>query len=226
MDRDFDAVAFDLDGTLYPAASLNLRIVPFLLKHWRLVAAFGRAREQIRHEQEQSSLYHDDFYRYQAQLTAKRLKASPDEVYQRLDRLVYRGWEPLFSQIRLFPYVKELLGELKEKEFKLGLLSDFPPEAKLRYLGLGEGWDAVLCSEATGAIKPALRPFSCLADALGCAPGRILYVGNSYRYDVVGAKRAGMKTALITGFLRGRRKGGDIDVLFQNYRQLHDFVIE
>jgi len=226
MSRDFDAIAFDLDGTLYPNYRLNVRLLPFLLRHWPLLAAFGKTRDRIRAEQEKDpSACNDDFYGYQARLTAERLNAQPELVRDKIDRLIYRGWEPLFLRIKLLPHVTEMLTELKAAGFKLGMLSDFPPQAKLENLGIAGFWDAALCSEATGALKPATRPFACLAEALGCAPQRILYVGNSYRYDVLGAKRAGMKTALLTGQRANRAKPA-ADFSFHDYRHLRDFVLQ
>ena len=218
------AVAFDLDGTLYPNYRLNVRLLPFLLGHWRLLIAFSGARDRIRSEQEESpSSFREDFYDYQAQLTAGRLNAPPHQIREMLERLVYRGFEGHFRKIKLFPHVRELLAELRSAGIKLGLLSDFPPKTKLENLGIAEGWDAVLCSEETGAIKPALRPFACLAEELRCESGEILYVGNSYRYDVLGAKRAGMKTALLAG---GGKQGGDADFTFRNYRQLRNYMLQ
>ena len=227
MSQDLDAVAFDLDGTLYPNYRLNIRLLPFLLGHWPLLVAFGRARDRIRAEQEKApSSFSDDFYGYQARLTAEMLNAPPDKIGEKIDRLVYRGWEPLFARIKLLPHVTEVLAELKASGLKLGMLSDFPTQTKLKNLGIAGIWDAEICSEATGALKPSSRPFACLADALHCAPGRILYVGNSYRYDMVGAKRAGMKTALLVSRgLPGRAKPA-ADFTFRDYRKLADFVLK
>ena len=220
------AVAFDLDGTLYPNYRLNIRLLPFLLRHWRLLSAFAGARDRIRSEQEASpSSFRDNFYEYQAQLTAERLNLAPELIRERLERLIYRGFEPLFLKIKLFPHVCEILAEIRAAKLKLGLLSDFPPKTKLKNLGIADGWDAVLCSEDTGALKPAARPFTCLAEELGCPTGQILYVGNSYRYDVLGARRAGMKTALLTKRSILNKAKIDADFVFHDYRKLCDFVL-
>ena len=220
------AVAFDLDGTLYPNYRLNIRLIPFLLRHWRLMFAFGKARDRIRSEQKESpSSFRTDFYDYQAQLTAERLNAPQENIGEMLERLVYRGFEHHFLHIKLFPHIRELLEELRAARIKLGLLSDFPPETKLKNLGLADGWDAVLCSEDTGALKPAVRPFVCLAEALGCRADEVLYVGNSYRYDILGARQAGMKAALITGWGKFGKVNTDAYFTFNNYRKLRDFVL-
>jgi len=228
------AVAFDLDGTLYPNYSLNLRLLPFLFRHWRFMLAFGRARNIIRREQAAHTAQAAptlmppssgiDFYERQARLVADQLKAQKEEIRERIDRIIYRGWESFFLKIKPFPHVREFLGELKAAGMKLGLLSDFPPDTKLEYLGLSGIWDTVLCTESIGALKPAALPFEELADSLGRPPEQILYVGNSSRYDVEGAKRAGMKAALLNaGF--PVITGIKADFTFRNYRQLRNYML-
>jgi putative hydrolase of the HAD superfamily len=236
MKQDFAGIAFDLDGTLYPNYRLNMLLIPFVLKEWRFLWAFGKARETIRALQEKESPALNqaapaeppppDFYDSQARLTAKILKADPQLMRERIETLIYRGWEPLFKTIRLFPHVNESLRAFREGGFKLGLLSDFPPEQKLEHLGLAGIWDAVRCSECTGWLKPDPRPFWSLAEDMKLPPEQILYVGNSRRCDVYGAKRAGLRTALIGSSLslRGRR-WGRADFVFHDYRQLVNYVL-
>jgi putative hydrolase of the HAD superfamily len=232
LSLNLKAVAFDLDGTLYPNYRLNVALIPFIFRHGRLLAAFALARDMIRREQEKSRSVHanpnsppPDFYDYQARLAAKILKAPPDQIKEKIDRLMYTGWPPHFSKVKLFPHVTELLDKLRAAKFKLGLLSDFPPRVKLENLGISGYWDAVFCSEDCGTLKPAARPFQELARALDCPAEQILYVGNSPRYDAAGAKRAGMKTALKTS-LFAPGKPGDADFTFNDYRKLRDFMLQ
>jgi len=234
MLQGITAVAFDLDGTLYPNYRLNLRLLPFLLRHLRFMLAFGRARNIIRLEQEaqaaQSAIAVQpssriDFYDRQALLAAEQLKAQKEEIREKIDRLIYRGWEPFFRKIKPFPHVKKILRELKAAGMKLGLLSDFPPDIKLEYLGLSGLWDTVLCTESIGALKPAILPFMELANALGCRPEQILYVGNSRRYDVEGAKRSGMKTAFLNIWFPVIT-GIKADFTFRDYRKLRNFMLQ
>jgi putative hydrolase of the HAD superfamily len=149
-------------------------------------------------------------------------------VQDRTEKLVYRGWEPLFKKIKLFPQVVETLSAFKAKGLKLGLLSDFPPDQKLTNLGLDGLWDAVLCSEKTGRLKPDPRSFLELARKLGATPERILYVGNSVRYDVVGSKNVGMKTALVAPFLLKKfiKPADNATFVFSDYRQLTKYVLK
>ncbi|MDR2069457.1 MAG: HAD family hydrolase [Spirochaetaceae bacterium] len=221
MKHELSGIAFDLDGTLYPNHRLFIRLLPFVLKHGRLLQTMGKARTMLRAENRNGP-----FYDLQARIIAEFLREDPETVKEKLERLIYRGWEPLFRGIKPYAHVRETLEALRQRGFKLGILSDFPPAKKLEYLGLGEGWDTVLCSEDSGRLKPDPLPFSTLAASLGLPPDRILYVGNSLHYDMAGAQKAGMRTALIRSrwkkYLSSRIK---TDFMFSDYRQLYHYVI-
>jgi putative hydrolase of the HAD superfamily len=226
MRSEIEGVAFDLDGTLYPNYRLNVRLIPFILREGRLLAAFGKARSVIRREQEKSPIPQGGFYKHQAEITAKILGIPPEPLMEKIDILIYKGWEPLFKKIRLFSMAEQTLAGLKKAGYKLGLLSDFPPETKLEYLKISGFWDAVLCSEHSGALKPHPLPFARLAESLSLPPEKLLYVGNSHPYDIAGANRAGMKTALIKGvFSPLRQTAPEPDFTFNDYRQLYDFML-
>jgi putative hydrolase of the HAD superfamily len=225
MRESLGAVAFDLDGTLYPNYRFYLQLVFFILKEHRLLMAFGKARAML-HRAADTCGDAAGFYELQARIMAELLKDDPAIVKEKTEKLIYRGWEPLFRRIKLYAHVKECLTALRDSGLKLGLLSDFPPALKLEYLGLGGFFDAVLCSEESGYLKPASAPFLALARALGEAPSRILYVGNSVSYDILGAKGAGMKTALIRAPGPGRRRTGGADLVFSGYRTLRNFVLQ
>lgn len=242
MRHNIGGIAYDLDGTFYPNYRLNLRLVPFALREWRFLLAFGRARNIIRAAQEGrlktampmpaasprargQAAGGPDFYDVQAWLAAGMIRGEAAAVKAKIARLIYRGWEEHFKNIRLFPRVRETLAAFREAGLRQGLLSDFPPEQKLDYLGLADYWDAALCSERTGRLKPDPLPFQELAEALGLPPERILYVGNSIRCDIRGARQVGMKTALISFSPLRRVRSGGADFVFHDYRQLLKYVI-
>jgi putative hydrolase of the HAD superfamily len=246
MRKEIEGVAFDLDGTLYPNYRLNIKLIPFIIMELPLLVAFGKARTIIRKEQENGAIEHNDFYKHQAEITAQLLGAPVESIKEKIDTLMYRGWEPLFKTIELYRYVPETLTAFHNSGYKLGLLSDFPPEKKLEHLRISEFWDAVYCSEYSGALKPHPLSFIKLADKMNLPPEKILYVGNSISYDVAGAKKAGMKTAwirllpfditehvktVITA-LNSRfslkipcKNEPKPDFSFNNYRQLFDYML-
>jgi putative hydrolase of the HAD superfamily len=224
----FDAVAFDLDGTLYPNYRFYALLIPFVLKEQVLIRAFGKARNMTRAGQE---MQEQDFYDEQARVVGELLGKDPLVIKKKIETLIYRGWEPLFKKIKLFNHVHDTLSCLKEHGFKLGLLSDFPTEQKLKNLHLEHYWDTVVCSEVTGRLKPAPVSFLKLAENLSADPQRILYVGNSVRYDVAGARNVGMKTGLKVPFyfpfhFKGVNKPvNNADFTFHDYRQLCEYVL-
>ncbi|MCL2443189.1 MAG: HAD family hydrolase [Treponema sp.] len=229
MRDGIEGIGFDLDGTLYPNYRLNIKLFSFALKEMRLLTAFGKARTIIRKEQEDESfILRDNFYEYQTGITAKILSVPAEGLKEKIDRLMYRGWEPLFKKVKLFKGVMETLNSLRKAGYKLGLLSDFPPETKLENLGISGIWDAVLCSELCGALKPHPLSFNKLADAMGLPPEKIMYIGNSLSYDVAGAAKTGMKTAWIKSpfIANSGNKKPKPDFSFSNYRQLYDFMIQ
>jgi putative hydrolase of the HAD superfamily len=221
MREDIRGVAFDLDGTFYPNYRFYLRLVPFVLKEWRYMLAFNQARTDLR-----AAFREGNFYELQALIMARILKKDGAAIKERTERLIYRGWEPLFKKVKPYRYVKEILGDLKAAGLVLGLLSDFPAERKLEYLGLDGYWDTVMCSEQVNRLKPDPAPFLELARRMALPPEQILYVGNSVSYDIVGAKQQGMKAALVSSPLSlGRWNRGNADFVFSDYRQLREFVL-
>jgi FMN phosphatase YigB (HAD superfamily) len=217
MRKELDAVAFDLDGTLYPNRRFFVKLLPFLVRHHKLLRAMGKARNVLR-----ETPHIGGFYDAQAALMAEQLNLPAEYVKQLSERLIYRGWEPLFTTIKLFKGVPETITAIKDSGLKLGLLSDFPPLTKLENLGISDLWDVVLCSEEVGRLKPAPDSFLALARELGTVPERVLYVGNSLRYDVYGAKGVGMKTALVSSRSVHR---DEADFVFSNYSQLRHFLL-
>ena len=240
-----EGIAFDLDGTLYPNYRFNIRLLPFIFKEMRLLSAFGKARAIMRKEQKLPSFspgFKDKggFYEYQTELTAKLLEQrtgnnEQSKLQEKIEKLIYRGWEPLFKKVKLYKGAIKTLAAFKQAGYKLALMSDFPPNTKLGYLELINFpetktaiWDAVLCSEQCGALKPHTLPFIELAAAMSLPPEKVLYVGNSRAYDVIGAHNAGMKTAWIKSvFFPGKgRKEPKANFVFSNYRQLYNFMIK
>ena len=208
-------IGFDIDGTLYENAGMYICTIPSFLKHPRLMIHFGRARSEIRKIRPITN-----FRRTQAELVAKGMGVPEYKARAVIEKKLYEEWEYLFRIIRPLPGLREGLVELRESGFKLGVLSDFPVQNKLKFLGL-EDWDCSFTSEKTNYLKPHPEPFLELARRLELEPGEILYVGNSYDKDVLGAKAVGMKTAHLT---RCPKLGSEADFSFSRYRDLFSYI--
>jgi len=218
--KKFSAVAFDVDGTLYPNFSLYIRLIPFMLRHFRLLLAFGKARAGVRKGEIRGA-----FCDAQAGIAARFLGEEAGAVKEKIGALIYSGWERYFKKIKPYPFVRETLEKLRANGYKTAALSDFPIGNKLKLMGLGGLWDAEISSEDTGRLKPDKAPFLALAAALETPCEEILYVGNNFNYDVTGANNAGMCSALIRRFFVPARKKAKAGFVFRDYRQLQNFLL-
>jgi len=210
------AVAFDLDGTFYPYSRMFSTSLFLALCHPWFLFQFSRVRKEIRSIR---PIY--NFRELQAELLAKRLAITRERAEEAIERIIYDKFENLFRYMKPFPHLTATLGELKEAGYKLAVLSDFPVKRKLSYLGLDGLWDYTLSSEETNYLKPNREPFLKIVETLNIDPGEILFVGDRYHYDVVGARQVGMKTA---HFTRIREVNGLADFTFNSYKDFFKLV--
>ena len=220
---NIEAVAFDIDGTMYSDRQLYIRIAAYFFKNLYFFHHFRKAR-MILHR----TAPLPDFFEYQARLTADFMKIPAEKARMLIQEKIYNGLVDFFPRVKPFKGLDSTLHAFKEAGLKLGVLSDFPPEQKGDLWGLKPLFDCLLGSEHCGALKPSPYPFGILERELGVPAERILYVGNSIRSDIKGAHKAGMKTAYLIP-LRHRilhKKPREADICFKNYRQLCKIVLQ
>ena len=216
------AVAFDIDGTLYPNRVMLRRSVGFGIRHARLLYHFAKVRKVIR-----STRPIEDFYRLQARLMADALGRPEESVRTEIQRNIYDRWELVLKRVPLYDQVPDLLDELERSGLRLGVMSDFPVARKIELLGLDGRWDCAISTEQVGYLKPNPEPFERLIECLDVDPSEILYVGNSYEYDVVGASRAGLRTAWLNdrgGTSNATEASIQPDFTFSHYRELRTWL--
>ncbi|MFO7693197.1 MAG: HAD family hydrolase [Vicinamibacterales bacterium] len=64
---------------------------------------------------------------------------------------------------------------------------------KIAACGFGPLLDAVIISEEAGVAKPDPRIFSLALEALGCAAGETVMIGDAWETDIAGARAAGIR---------------------------------
>lgn len=110
----------------------------------------------------------------------------------------------LTREYRWFPYTKRTLKTLREKSYKLGLISNthwrIPEGLREEFERL---FDVVTLSYEHGLAKPHPSIFVATLSELRVDAGDCLHVGDDPIADIRGAKDVGMKTAFIQ---RGRMK--------------------
>ena len=196
------AAVFDLDDTLYAFDAPGGANAPTL----RALAAFAAPRLGISEDgflaETAASLraqlertghnvgYHSRCVRFLRLVESRGLP--PSLALEFTDRY----WEEIFSRIAPAPGAADLLKALRARGIRVGVGTDMTAVEqfrKLRTLGLLDLFDFVVASEEAGWEKPDPRFFSLVADKAGCAPGEILFVGDSLRKDAAGAAAAGMR---------------------------------
>lgn len=217
------AVGFDVDGTLYPNYQMFLCSLPSFLSAPRLMYYFGQVRKDIRQID-----YDEPLHTKQAQLLANKMGISEESARERMERHLYHRWEHSFRCINPFRQVRETLLALKRNGILLGALSDFPIKNKLKFLKLDDLFDFSLSSEDTGYLKPNPIPFQQMIREFGIAPDEILYVGNSYKYDVIGAAAAGMRTAWLKPLFskHGSSSNTQADIIFSSFNDLRIRILD
>ena len=222
---EIDAVAFDIDGTLYRNLFFYIKVLPHYLKNWHFFMKFNKVRTMLREDKRNERGY-NDLFRSQIGFLAKELGCTIQEAEQQLNDIVYEGLRPYFEKINACKGAPELIHKLKTAGFKIALLSDFPPEQKGDIWGIKKDCDLLLSSELIGALKPSSRPFEELSEKLEVPVERILYIGNSHAYDVAGPKKLGMKAGWFVPWIRGMfgSRSKIADITFWDYRQLDKFI--
>lgn len=95
--------------------------------------------------------------------------------------------------LRLFGEVPQVLEQARAAGLRLAVCSNLAAEYGPAVLGLLPGLDAYVLSYAVGRAKPDPAIFRLVCAELGCAPGEVVFVGDSVRCDVDGPRAFGMQ---------------------------------
>jgi FMN phosphatase YigB (HAD superfamily) len=99
----------------------------------------------------------------------------------------------------VYPCAFETLGRLKEAGFTLGLVSNRtnPCQEECQTLGLLNYLEFAYVAGEVDAWKPDPRIFERAIQISGSPPENMLYVGDNYYADILGAQNAGLHAALL-----------------------------
>lgn len=99
--------------------------------------------------------------------------------------------------VTIFPDTIPVLKELKQRGYKVGLVTNayFPMwmrQPELDYFAFGEYLDEAITSGETGWLKPHPAVFWRMLGLLKTMPERAVFVGDSPQHDIAGANDVGM----------------------------------
>ncbi len=139
-----------------------------------------------------------------------------------------------FGERDLYPDVRPAFKAMREAGLSLVIAGNQPPEAGPALTAMDLGVDGIGISDDWGVKKPEPAFFDrVLALAAltrpGVAPGEILYVGDRVDNDVLPARRAGMRTALLRRGIYGYRHAATedaalADTVVDDLHQLADWI--
>jgi putative hydrolase of the HAD superfamily len=95
----------------------------------------------------------------------------------------------------LFPYTVEILNYLKEKGYRLHMITNGFEKtqlSKLQHAGLSGYFTEVITSEGAGSLKPHKEIFEYALRRTGASPGESIMLGDSLEVDIRGAMNAGI----------------------------------
>jgi putative hydrolase of the HAD superfamily len=210
------AVLVDVDGTLYHQtpvrALMAAEIAIYTVRHpdagrelIRILQTFRRVREGLRPLGRTAAPLND----LQFDETARRAGVRRTAVQQAVDEWIFRRPLKYLARARRRDVIA-VLTRLHEQRIPLGVLSDYPADAKLRAMGVADLFSRVVCTTEPpiNAFKPHPRGFLHACSLLGCDAARVVYIGDRADVDAAGARAAGM-TCCLVGRRAGRRTRSD-----------------
>jgi putative hydrolase of the HAD superfamily len=100
----------------------------------------------------------------------------------------------------LFPHTHEILGHLKEKQYKLHLITNGFEKTQWRKLDnskLGHYFEEVITSEGSNSVKPNKEIFEYALRITGAELNQSIMIGDNLDADIRGAINAGMDSIFV-----------------------------
>lgn len=222
----YKAICFDIDGTLYPVKRLNSMMTKKFFFHPVLMKKYDRMRISFRKYQndfkaiglEKASLRERELAIFQ-----KEFGVSTEKAEKIITGKFYSKLEKLYSGLPKCQERADTLKALKKQGYKIGVFSDWPLYSKLKQLGCAKYIDFAASSDDVGYLKPDSHCFEYLLYNLKVKPSEVLYVGDSYEKDILGACKAGLDAVLVEA-KKGVKYKEPIKV-FENWNDFDSWIL-
>jgi putative hydrolase of the HAD superfamily len=155
-------------------------------------------RNYLAHNDKLWERYRNGFIK-QEELRVKRMwltlldfKIADDKLSEEMN---VRFLDLLPTRTLLFPYAKEILQYLVDKDYLLHLLTngfEKTQHSKLKYSGLDVYFKEVITSEGSNSLKPQKEIFEFAFAKTKAKPEESIMIGDSIEVDILGAFNAGI----------------------------------
>lgn len=199
------AVSFDVWSTLLNIDSFYRRIAEALAEAkggdpGQLFASVKRAYSHVKGARRRGLISEEDVVGSSTRIFLEALQGvSKYELYWAVSRAV----GAVKPEELLLDGALEVVEELRGEGYALAVTSNviFWPGYVTRILldkaGLGKYFKVQVYADEVKALKPGVKPFREMLDALGASPEEAVHVGDSPAEDLAGALNAGMAAVLV-----------------------------
>jgi 2-haloacid dehalogenase len=194
-----EALLFDAYGTLFDVYAIGAQLEAWYPGQGAAAAAMLRDK-QIEYTrlitQSDPSPGGSRFYEPFWNLTIKALRYTSKALDLGMDEARIAALMETYGRLPAFPEVAEVLGELKTRGLRLGILSNGDPgmlTSVVAAAGLTPLFDHLISVDAVRQFKTAPAAYRLGCETLGLPAAQILFV-SSNAWDAVGAKWFGYRT--------------------------------
>lgn len=225
-------IFFDVDGTIYEEKTAKVKadtkVIEYISKqlnisYFKVYDEYKKIKRKIFKEIEDNPIRNDREKWYEGLL--KELNCNTIEA----SFLSERYWQIIKENIELYEDFKLILPEL-EKNYNLYVVTDELLEIqkeKLKALNVMDKFKGIISSTDVGKVKPNKEIFEYALKVTNSRKEETLMIGDNPYRDIEGAKKVGLKTALIK---RGRyyyypiEKENEPDIIIKNYLELSNKI--
>ena len=199
-DPRWEAVFWDIGGVILSLESVQRAHATFVAELCEQVSC----QEDIEDALDRWRTVLGEYFADRDEMAFRPARVGYDRAVQTIveGRISEAAWRPLFHDVlgrTIQPNdgAVATVKALQDGPYHVGVISDVDNDEGRRILesfGLFEYFDSVTTSEAVGRTKPHPRMFETALETAKVEPERAVMIGDRYRNDMEGAKRAGMAT--------------------------------
>jgi HAD superfamily hydrolase (TIGR01549 family) len=190
----FEAVIFDVDGTLFDSREA------FYIMVYEVSKMLGWKQPEKGKVIKLIGLPNHEISRKLVSMISS--SANSDYETKRYEELVAKLWEPYYlpKYVKLYPGVKETLNYLRKDGLRMAVVSNGSRSEIPKYLkngGIYEFFQVIITADDVNEPKPSPEPILKALRELNVSKEKCIMVGDTL-IDGISARRAGVKIALLT----------------------------
>lgn len=200
--KTYKHLFFDLDNTLYDfntnayiamkEAFINLGLYERLPSFDDFFSQYEKINEELWSLYREKNISKDNLRIERFKRSLDIFNITPQMLYTDIDNLYLRI---MSTQTNLFPETKEILEELKKRNYKLHIITNGFQEVqkdKINNTGLSQFITNVFISEEIKSPKPSREIFEWSVKSSNAKKKESLMIGDSWESDIIGAKKFGI----------------------------------